>query len=155
MLQLKDCFIDDLCTNTPFKVIVLQPHVGILGIPLRHDVVPQFSGFLHVLTMEGLVGEERKSWIFVDVIISYHIRQNSLDSHTDYLLNPLIAETLYDSIFRQTQVQLFKMVVMVTMHTSILAQICIMIQEGSPLSPNPREPEHNETMRQWNQTKNS
>lgn len=32
---------------------------------------------------------------------------------------------------------LLKMVVMVTLLTSILAQICIMRQEGSPLSPNP------------------
>lgn len=36
------------------------------------------------------------------------------------------------------------MVVIVTLLTSILAQICIMIQEGSPLSPNPTVTQDNE-----------
>lgn len=40
--------------DRPFKVIVLQPHVGVFGIPFSHYGVPQFSGFLHVLTMECL-----------------------------------------------------------------------------------------------------
>lgn len=52
-----------------------------------------------------------------------------------------------------TAEQTLKMVVIVTMLTSILAQICIMIQEGSPLSPNPTEQQHNELHE--NQTKNT
>lgn len=40
--------------NRPFEVVVLQPHVGVFGIPFSHDGVPQFSGFLHVLTVKGL-----------------------------------------------------------------------------------------------------
>lgn len=48
--------------DKPFKVIVLQPHVGILGIPFCHDSVPEFSGFLHVLTMESLVEEKKTNF---------------------------------------------------------------------------------------------
>lgn len=40
--------------HSPLQVVVLQPHVGVLGIAFSHDGVPQFSGFLHVLTVEGL-----------------------------------------------------------------------------------------------------
>lgn len=40
--------------NRPFKVIVLHPHVSIFGIPFCHNGIPQFSGFLHVLTVESL-----------------------------------------------------------------------------------------------------
>lgn len=40
--------------NRPFKVIVLHPHVSIFGIPFGHNGIPQFSGFLHVLTVESL-----------------------------------------------------------------------------------------------------
>ena len=40
--------------NRPFKVIVLHPHVGIFGVPFCHNGIPQFSGFLHVLTVESL-----------------------------------------------------------------------------------------------------
>lgn len=41
--------------SRPFEVVVLQPHVGVFGIPFSHDGVPQFSGFLHVLTVKGLI----------------------------------------------------------------------------------------------------
>lgn len=40
--------------NRPFKVIVLHPHVSIFGVPFCHNCIPQFSGFLHVLTVESL-----------------------------------------------------------------------------------------------------
>lgn len=51
-----------------------------------------------------------------------------------------------------TEIQILKMVVIVTLLTSILAQICIMIQEGSPLSPNPMMAQENELYE--NQIKN-
>lgn len=40
--------------NRPFKIIVLHPHVSIFGVPFCHNRIPQFSGFLHVLTVESL-----------------------------------------------------------------------------------------------------
>lgn len=44
----------------PFQVVVFQPHVGIFGVPFRHDIIPQFSGFLHVLAVAGLVAKQGK-----------------------------------------------------------------------------------------------
>lgn len=46
--------------NKPFKIVVFQPHVGIFGVPLSHDVIPQLSGFLHVLAVEGLVRNRKR-----------------------------------------------------------------------------------------------
>lgn len=40
--------------NRPFKVIVLHPHVSIFSVPFGHNRIPQFSGFLHVLTVKSL-----------------------------------------------------------------------------------------------------
>lgn len=40
--------------NRPFEVIVLHPHVSIFSVPFCHNSIPQFSGFLHVLTVESL-----------------------------------------------------------------------------------------------------
>lgn len=42
------------CTDIPFKVIVLKPHIGKFGVSFRHDAVPQLSGFLDVLAVERL-----------------------------------------------------------------------------------------------------
>lgn len=39
---------------SPFQVVVLQPHVGVLGIPSGHDAVPEFSSFLHVIAQASL-----------------------------------------------------------------------------------------------------
>lgn len=42
--------------HSPLQVVVLQPHVGELGIAFSHDGVPQLSGLLHVLTVKTLIG---------------------------------------------------------------------------------------------------
>lgn len=46
-------------THKPFQVVVLEPHVGILGVSFSHDAVPQFSGLLHVLAVKCLTRKRK------------------------------------------------------------------------------------------------
>lgn len=46
-------------THKPFQVVVLEPHVGILGVSFCHDAVPQFSGLLHVLAVKRLTRKRK------------------------------------------------------------------------------------------------
>lgn len=38
----------------PFQVVILKPHVGVLGVSSGHDAVPELPSFLHVITQSGL-----------------------------------------------------------------------------------------------------
>ena len=43
----------------PFQVVILEPHVGVLGVSSGHDAVPELPSFLHIITQSGL-GRRRR-----------------------------------------------------------------------------------------------
>lgn len=45
----------------PFQVVILKPHVGILGVSFGHNAVPELSGFLHVIAQASLQHISRPS----------------------------------------------------------------------------------------------
>lgn len=70
-------------THKPFQVVVLEPHVGILGVSFSHDAVPQFSGLLHVLAVKRLT---RKRKHLYDKHNNYCIQVVSENAFTLHLI---------------------------------------------------------------------